>query len=474
MASQNIAFSSIPSSIRKPGKYFEYNAALAVRSLPTNLQRVLIVAQMLTSGATATANAVVQVFDSETAAALFGRGSQAHRMVKAALNANRYAQLFVLPVADAASSVAATATVTASGAATTAGTLVLTVCGVRAEVAVASGDTAATFATNLNAALALLTDLPVTRSVAAGVVTLTQRNKGTVGNAHLVKVSGTVAGLTVAATAFTGGTLDPTLATALAAAFGGGHEILVVPYSTGTPLTDLRTHLNAVSDPMERRPAIGVYASGGTLSAATTQAGTLNGNRLTAGFLKNSSTPAEELAGMYASVVAFEEDPARPLNTLVLTGAVAPDVADRLSRTEQESCLANGVTPLEWGPGDVVQIVRAVTTYTLNPSSVADVSWLDLTTMRTMDYVMKAMRTRVELRFPRDKLSAKTPARVRSELLDVALKLEELEIVENVDKWANDLVVERDSQDVNRLNAKIPVDVVNGLHVFAGRLDLIL
>jgi len=39
---------------------------------------------------------------------------------------------------------------------------------------------------------------------------------------------------------------------------------------------------------------------------------------------------------------------------------------------------------------------------------------------------------------------------------------------------ADGVIVERDSQDVNRLDAKIPVDVVNGLHVFAGRIDLIL
>lgn len=115
MASPNISFDSIPSSLRKPGKYFEYNAKLAVRSLPTNLQRVLIVAQLRATG-TAVANTVVQVFDSETAATLFGRGSQAHRMVKAALKANRYAQLFVLPVADSGTGVAATATVTVTGA----------------------------------------------------------------------------------------------------------------------------------------------------------------------------------------------------------------------------------------------------------------------------------------------------------------------------------------------------------------------
>lgn len=473
MASPNISFDSIPSSIRKPGKYFEYNAKLAVRSLPTNLQRVLIVAQ-LTAAGTAVADTVVQVFDNEEAATLFGRGSQAHRMVKAALKANRYAQLFVLPVADAGTGVVATASLTVTGAATGAGAIALSVAGHDLVVPVAVGDTPTAVAAALTAELDKLIDLPTTHAAALGVVTLTQRNKGAVGNAHRISASSTATGIAIAAAPFAGGLNDPALDTSLAAAFTGGHEILVVPYTTGAPLTNLRTHLNSVSSPMERRPAIGVYASAGTLSAATTEAGTLNSERMTAAFLKNGISAAEEMAAAYSAVLAFEEDPARPLNTLPLTGITVPVIADRLSRTEQETCLANGVTPLEWGPGDVVQIVRAVTTYTLNAAAVADVSWLDLTTIRTMDYAMKAWRTRVELRFPRDKLSAKTPARVRSELLDVAYKMEELEIIENVDLWKNDLVVERDSQDNNRLNAKIPVDVVNGLHVFAGRLDLIL
>ncbi|WP_286130870.1 phage tail sheath C-terminal domain-containing protein, partial [Pseudogulbenkiania ferrooxidans] len=103
-----------------------------------------------------------------------------------------------------------------------------------------------------------------------------------------------------------------------------------------------------------------------------------------------------------------------------------------------------------------------------------DVSLLDITTIRTLDYVRKACRERIALRFPREKLSERTPPKVRSELLDVLFKLEELEIVEAVEDNKDALIVERDLQDVNRLDAKIPVDVVNGLHVFAGRIDLLL
>ena len=42
-------------------------------------------------------------------------------------------------------------------------------------------------------------------------------------------------------------------------------------------------------------------------------------------------------------------------------------MANRLSRTEQENALRNGVTPLDNGPDGVVQIVRAITTYTKDP-----------------------------------------------------------------------------------------------------------
>ena len=41
MASANITFDTIPASIRKPGKYFEFNTRLAVNTLPANLQAEL-------------------------------------------------------------------------------------------------------------------------------------------------------------------------------------------------------------------------------------------------------------------------------------------------------------------------------------------------------------------------------------------------------------------------------------------------
>jgi len=126
MASPNISFDKIGSSIRKPGKYFEFNTKLAKRSLPTNLQRVLLVGQRLASG-TIPALTPVSVFSDDEAAGYFGRGSIAHRMVAAAITANRYAQLTVVAVDDDAAGIAASGTVTITGPATAPGALSLEV-----------------------------------------------------------------------------------------------------------------------------------------------------------------------------------------------------------------------------------------------------------------------------------------------------------------------------------------------------------
>lgn len=472
MASPNIGFDSIPSSIRKPGKYFEFNTKLAVRTLPGNLQKVLILGQKLTAGSQPVL-APVDVFSDDEAARLFGRGSQLHLMTAAAIRANPYLQLTALAVADPAGN-AATATTTLTGTATGSGVLTVWLGANRVDVAINSGITAEAAATALATAVNAVSEIPVSSVAALAVVTHTCYHKGTLGNDLKLSASSTVPGLTVAVTPFAGGTLEPDYAPALAAVAGAGHHVLVAPQSSQTQLTALRTHLEFVSGPMEQRDAIGVFGWAGTLATGTTLAGQINSGRISGAWHRGSLRLPCEIAAAYAAVLAGEEDPARPLNTLELAGLDVTAIDQRPLRTEQENALYNGLTPLEVGPGDRVQIVRAITTYTKDPQNVADVSLLDITTIRTLDYVRRACRERISLRFPREKLSERTADKVRSELLDVLFKLEELEIVEMVEANKPGLIVERDSQDVNRLNAKIPTDVVNGLHVFAGRIDLLL
>lgn len=473
MASKNIAFASIPASIRKPGKYAEFNTALAVRTLPGNLQKTLIVGQRLAAG-TVAANTVVDVFSDTDAATYFGRGSIAHLMVKAALVANPYLSLQVIAMDDAGAGVLATSTITITGTATGSGVLTAQVGDVLVQIAIATGDVQNAIAAALKAQFDAQPDLPETATVATNVVTLTAKNKGTLGNAIKIASSSTAAGVTVANTTPSGGATDPTIATALAVVFASGHNVIITPWNDSTNLTALRTHLDSVSGALEKRGCVGIAAHTGTLAASTTLAPTINGGRISMLLVPSAYENSYEVAAAYGAVVAGEEDPAMPLNTLGLTGIAAPPLANRLSRTEQENALNNGVAPTEVGPGDVVQIVRAITTYTKDPQGIADISLLDLTTIRSLDYGRKAIVERISLRFPRSKKSARVKAQIREEVLDVMYKLEELEIWENVKENEDGVIVEDDLQDPNRVNIRIPADVVNGLHVVAMRIDLLL
>lgn len=484
MASKNISFDQIPASIRKPGKYFEFNTKLAVQTLPNNRQCMLIIGQRTSDGTIAEA-VPTKVFSDAEAQTYFGEGSMAHLMVRAAIKANPYLDLTVVALDDNdVSGVTATGTATFVGPAASNGVFTLYIGSATVSIAIADEDTAAEIAAALVAEIADNPDLPVTAAAGTGenthIVTFTAQNKGLCGNDIGLAYELTNADdVTCAIVAMASGAGDPDIQDALDVVAAEQYDIIATPYNNSTDLGTLADHLDLVSGPMEQRPGIGVYGMNGALADATTLSGLVNHGRVLCAYLRYTSATSRtsmpyEIASAMAAVMAYEEDPARPLNTLELKGLAPANIADRLSRTEQESLLYNGVTPLEIGPGEAVQIVRAISTYTEDAQGISDVSLLDITTIRTLDYVRKACRERVALRFPREKLSSKTPAKVKSELMDVLLKLQDLEIVEEVEANADGLIVERDEQDVNRLNAKIPTDVVNGLHVFAGRIDLLL
>lgn len=474
MASKNISFAKIPGSIRKPGKYFEFNTKLAVHNLPANTQELLVIGQRLASGSVA-AMVPTLVFSDAEAATYFGQGSMLHRMVRAAIKANAYLSLTCLAVEDATAGIAAVGGLALTGPATGSGVATLKVGKDLIQVAVDSGDTAVEVAAALVAQVAQQLDLPVAITAAQAALTITAKHKGTLGNAIALSFTSTASGLAGAVTAMTGGQVDPNITEALALVAGAGHTIILCPYTDETNLTALRTHLDFVGGPMEQRGATAYYALTGSIASATTLAAKINNGRVVGALLRGSRSLPWEIAAAFGAVAASEEDPAMPLNTLALADIDVPDVAERLIRTEQEVLLHNGVAPLEVGPdNNSVQIVRAITTYQVNEAGADDESLLDVTSIRTLDYTRKAMRERVSLRFPRAKLNERTPAKVRSELLDVAYILDDLEILENVKLYQDYLICERDLQSATRLDARIPADVVNGLHVFAARIDMFL
>lgn len=482
-----IEFYKIPSGIRKPGKYFEINSRNAIQGLAANEISVCIIGQKTSSGSIAE-NTPTTVTDAGQAALYFGSGSVCHRMADAAFNANPYIDLDICAVDDNGST-QASGSVAFTGTATAAGSVDVWIGDQRISVGVSSGDTAATVGTAWYTAATQYTEsLPVTMSDdAGGTITLTAKNAGTVGNyIPITKYQTTATGITTTVTAMSAGATDPDLDSdgTLDAIFPKHYDIIIVGLFDDDNLGYVSTHLQSVAGPLEQRGGIGVvgYSSivGNAATVKTLAGTTLNEEYMTLCYIDYANsddtpnTPPYELAAAYGAVIASETDPARPLNNIVLTGVSAPHIEDRFSRTEQEEFLDNGVTPLHVVPGEDVAIVRAISTYTTNSSSNPDPTWLDITTARTLFYLRQQLKLRLESRFPRAKLSARTPARVRTQILDVLRLTEELEITENLETWKDGVVVERNISDPNRLDCKIPADVVNGLHIIAGRIDLIL
>lgn len=470
-----IQFDTIPNSIRKPGVYIEFNTRLAVNTLPGNPQRVLVIGPMLDTG-TADPLTAVSVFSDDEAAQYFGAGSLAANMAAAAIRANSYLQLDVIGLEDGVAGVAAGGALEIAGTASKNGTLTLWVAGTEVAINVSSGDKPETIIPALVAAMQQVPELMVQGAYDTenSQLTLACLSYGEWGNDISISAATTATGLTLTVTPMAGGEKNPDIQPALDAVFAAGHNILISPFSTDTALAALSEHLTSTGGAMEERGAVGSAGWTGSLGAGTTLASGVNDGRISMPWYRGSVKLPAVLAAAYGAVMASEEDPARPLNTLPLAGMDVVGMSQRESRNEQESALYNGLTPIEVGPGNTVQIVRAVSTYTVNQQGVEDPALLDITSIRTLDYTRKACRDRISQRFPREKLSTRTPPKVESELYDVLLKLDDAEILENVAANKDKLIVKKSGTDPNRVDSVIPADVVNGLHVFAGRIDMIL
>lgn len=477
--SDPITFAELQASSRKPGVYIELYTRNAVRGLPANPQHLLIIAQKLAAG-TLAAETPYQVYSSEEAATYAGRGSAAHLMVKAAIEANRYVDLTLCLLDDEGAGAAAVKTVTITGPATGPGELRLFVGNQRIAMAIANEDVATAIAATLNTELARYPDMLFTAAVGTApndhIITLTCRHKGTVGNQVDVTYECTAPGVTIAVATATPGATDPDIDDALDAVVGETYELITTHLNDATSTQALRDHLDTVSNGMEMRAGRGVIGFDGILADAVTLSTAINAGRVANCFLRGTRAPAYEIAAGCAAAEAQPafEDPAVPRREVVIKGLHAPAIADRFSDAEIHTLLYSGVTPLVVGPGEQVQIKRFISTYTVNSEDVADPALLDFNTLAILDYGRKAIRQRLSNVFSRSKATARTLKDVRTEIYATALKLDEAEIWENVEANKDLLVVIVDPNEPTRFRFRCPADVVNGLHQIYGVIDMIL
>lgn len=487
----SISFNQIPVNLLTPGSYVEFDNSRAVRGLVTMPQRILLVAPMLAAG-TATANTPWQLANLGEAITKLGRGSIGAMMADALLRVTDTIETWVLPIADSGGGVAATGTVTISGTPTAGGTINLYVAGRRVQVAVAVVDTATTIAAAVAAAINANADLPCTASASAGAVTVTSRHKGTLGNDIDLRVNyqtlaeSTPAGVTVTIVAMAGGTGDPSIAGGLANIGSTQYNTLIMGFNDATNIGLMETELDTRWGPLYQNDGHCHVGLRGTVGSINTALSARNSPHITSWTLETGGEPCPlwEKAAVAGTVCAYylAIDPARPVQTLKLAGLLPASAEKRFTRAERNNVLSYGGATTVVDAGGNVVIERAVTNYTLNSGGLVDPSYRDAETMYTLSYLRYSVRARISQKFPRFKLASDgtqfapgqavvTPKIVKAELVALFMDWMDVGLVEGLDQFKADLLVERNGSDPNRVDVLLPPDIVNQFRVFAAQVQ---
>lgn len=487
-----IVFNEIPSGIRTPFSFIEFDASRATSGLPQFPSRLLVIGQRLSTG-TAPALTPVLVTNLDQAIAAFGRGSQLHHMIERVRENNTSTETYAIGVNDLPAGTAAAWTLDFTGTVVTeTGLLSIYVGGRRTRVRVTAGNNDATVAGAVQAALAADPNLPVTATLSSATVVLTAKHAGEAGNdidTRFTYYAGErrPQGIKVVVSQTVNGSGNPDIAPVLAAVGGEHFEYIISPWTDAANMGALEGWLVSEAGPTVMRESIAFAARQGTVGQLTTWGDGRNNQFVSCMGYKGSPSPAYEWAAAYGAVGAFQLqiDPARPLQTLTLAGLLAPEAKDRFARDEQDILLHHGVATHMVATDGGVQIQREVTTWQENAFGQPDAAWLDVQTPATLAFLRKDIRFLIETKFPRHKLADDgtrilagqpivTPKVIKDEIIARAVVWEANGLVENIDRFKRELVVERNDSDRNRVDAVIPTDLINQFRVFAGQLQFII
>lgn len=488
-----ISYNDIPSEIRVPLVYIEFDNTAAVSGTPQTLQKTLLLGIKGADGKTP-AGEPFRITSKDAAGAAFGRGSMLAGMAAAFIGANAFADLWAIAVDDDPDGVKATGKIQVKGTVAQTGQIALMIAGTLVRVTVKAGDDAAAVAGKIVAVVSAKTDLPVTAAAEppADTVLLTAKWSGETGNDIDVRVNyypGEMlpSGIDVVITAMSGATGNPDLAGAVTG-FGNTWWNYMVNPLTDTPnLNLLRDELVTRWGPLKMIDGICWQAKRGTLAQTSTFGQSRNDYLFSTLSTGISPTPPYLWSATLAAVAvrSLSIDPARPLQTLQLPGVLPPSISDEWELKERNLLLYDGISTFTVDTGRNVQIDRMITMYRENAFGSPDPSYLNVETIATLSYLRYAIRTRITQKFPRHKLADDgirvspgqaivTPLVIRAELLALFTELEYAGLVENFAQFKETLLVERDQNDRDRINVRSNEDLVNQFRIYAHAVQFLL
>ncbi|PCI04654.1 MAG: phage tail protein [Hyphomicrobiales bacterium] len=493
-----MTFDQIPYDRLEPGTFTEIRPNYRNIGLLPYPVRSNIIGQKLAAG-TLVEGVEQEIVNPDDAIALFGVGSIGAEQVRAFRKTNKTTPLYVVALGDADGAVKATGTFTFVGSLALATVLRFKVAGQQVRITVEPTDVVADMATNLAAAIMAETSLVVTAGAALGVVTVTCKHGGEVGNDIDLRVytkdQPIPDGLTIAVADMADGAGNPDVDDAFDALSSSWYTQFQMPWNDSTNMAKFAAEMRARFTALAKLDAHGFVAKRGTYGELGTFGELTNEPFISAMGLKNSPTSSWVLSAAVCGLATFHltNDPARQLRSLVVEGVEAPEAVDQFTETEQDLLLRKGIATFDRLPDDKLTISRLITTYKTSNLGIPDRAWMDIMVPATLSRIRYDWSAYVGLLYPRSKLlddedqaafvdrgddddglvgnAVVTPRRMHGSWAARCALYAKKTWVEKIEKTLKESYFVRGDDGKNRLNASQQLIIVGNLMVLAGALE---
>lgn len=483
-----------------PGTYLQINFAQGDAAGSGSPIEVLLVGNRTTAGAATLDTQVygpeglVQLQTDDDAIALFGVGSELHRMFKAFTRLNKQVTVRAIAVTESVGS-KATATCDIATTAAANGNIRVYAYDEFVDVAITSGDTVATIGANAVIAVNNMAHWGFVASFDTATLTFTAKQKGLRGNqirTQLV-ISGTGVATTLSAlttdTAFSGGTTSDSNTTALGTIANARYYYIVSAAGDASQLGAAVTQVNLQAAPTTGIRQRVIAASVASLGSATTIATGRNSARCEIVWSEKSPYPEAELAADHAAKITFFETKPNPRTNWCSFGAdditqpyqvvPAPRLASAWpSRTSIKSALNNGLSPIGVYANGTTYLVNGITTRSTN-GGVNDYRIRPRHKVTICDFFGDDLVAKINLQLGGKRIGddpvqgqrppgpeVVTPILFKGLAFSVIAEYDANNLLQNVQAIKDGSVFQRETNPRTRMTCRIPIDPVENAEQF--------
>ena len=470
-----IKFEQLPSALRFGAFYTEDIGNKNASSVEQ--QSALLIGQKLATGS---GSGIMQITSGKQALELFGDGSMLQSMYTGFVDNNPFIPVYAYIASDPSSGIQATATITITGSITTAGQDAFYICGKVISVIFATGDTPSQAAVKIKNAINAVTGLAVVATSSAGVVTLTARHTGVVGNQLQLGVNLVTSGDTSTTThsyaivKFKRGAGEIDYNAVVAAMGETLYKYIVYPYPNRAII---ETEMQSRYAPVRWLHGHLFTAKHGTLAEVKTFGKEGNAFVTTCFDAADSNTPTYEVAARGAGATS------KKLSANYLSGMIGINVRGMMAITDRgivqnNDMLFSGITPLQVVRG-LVKLNRVITMYQLDSSGSPISEKLDIHVPFVIAEINRVRRVEGFNKFKNATVAKTsegfpagttvvTPAIFKQFLYKSYQKFINKGWTQDLDGYKDTVVVEINAADKSRIDYTDTLQITSVLSVIAG------